>query len=66
MTGYTSLPPKTIPSPQEAGRVSLEERIPSTYKGVDQETTASPSNLLRPLGMITTRELLKWLLYKTL
>jgi len=27
---------------------------------------ASPSNLLKPLGMITTRELLEWLLYKTL
>ena len=64
--GYTSLPPKTTPLPQEANRVSLEERIPSTYEGVDQEATASPSNLLRPLGTITAGELLERLLRKTL
>ena len=66
MTGHTSLPPKTTPLPQEANRVSPEERIPSTYEEVDQEAMASPSNLLRPLGTITTRKLLKQLLLKTL
>ena len=64
--GYTSLPPKKTPLPQEAGRVSLEERIPFTYKGVNQKAMAGPFNLLRPLGIITTRKLLKRLLYKTL
>jgi len=66
MTGHTSLPPETTPLLQEAQRVSLEERIPSTYKGVDQEAIADPSNLIRPLGTITTRELLERLLRETL
>ena len=56
MTGHTPLPHEATPSPQEAQRVSPEERIPSTYKGVDQEATASPSNLPRPLGTITAGE----------
>jgi len=66
MMGYTSLPLKTTPLPQEAGKVSLEERIPSTYKGVNQEATAGLSNLSRPLGTITAGELLEWLLCETL
>jgi hypothetical protein len=63
---YTPLPPKVMPLLQEAQRVSLKEYIPSIYKGVDQKTTASPSNFIKPLGTITTKELLEWLLYKTL
>ena len=47
---------KATPLPQEAQRVSLEERIPSTYKRVDQEATAGPSNSIRPLGIITAGE----------
>jgi len=62
MTGNTPLPPKAMPLPQEAQRVSLEERIPSSYK----EAIASPSNPLKPLGTITTRELLERLLRETL
>jgi hypothetical protein len=66
ITDYTSLPPKTTPSLQKAQRVSLKERIPSTYKGVDHKAIAGPSNFTRPSGTITARELLEQLLYKTL
>ena len=66
MTGHTPLPPKVTPLPQEAQRVSPEEHIPSTYKGVDQEAIASLSNPVRPLGMITTKKSLKQLLRETL
>jgi hypothetical protein len=66
MTGHTSLPLETMPSPQEAQRVSSEEYIPSTYKGVDWEATAGLSNFIRPLGMITARESSEWSLYETL
>jgi len=66
MISYTSLPPKIIPLPREAGRVSLEKHISFTYKGVDQEAMASLFNLPRPLGTITAGESLKRSLYKTL
>jgi len=56
MTDHTPLPPEVTPSPQEAQRVSPEERIPSTYEEVDQEATAGPSNLTRPSETITARE----------
>ena len=56
MTDHTPLPPEATPSPQEAQRVSPEERIPSTYEGVNQEATAGPSNFARPSGTITAGE----------
>jgi len=51
---------------QEADRVSLEERILSTYEGVDQEAMAGLFNLLRPLGTITAGKLLERSLCETL
>ena len=66
MMGHTPLPSEVMPLLQEAQRVSLEEYIPSTYKEVDQEATASLFNFTRPLGMITARELLERSLYETL
>ncbi len=62
MTGYTTSPPKAMPSLQEAQRVSLKEHIPFSYK----KAIASLSNLARPLGTIITRESLKWSLRETL
>jgi len=62
MTGHTSLPHKAMPSPQEAQRVSPEERISSSYK----EVMAGLSNFPRPLGTITAGESSEQSLHKTL